>query len=588
MTTSQRPAFDAQATNSDLKSLQQARLGNNILDTYLTTKRLGRYLKRAGETSLVLAKAFTEVTWEPSLGKPYSTMTVEGPDGKPVEKVVYEGDVDVTSLFPDQVYTDPDLDDFSKAEHVTVYKFKNKYNLAARYPQLREKIMKLPTRRELVGNLFVPYPNTEESDSLVCVKSFYHLRTEAVPNGRYMLFGDSDTVMYDGPIQYSRLPVFRTVPGELLGTTDGYTDAYDLLNLQEMMNTLLSTAFSNQNAQGLQKIFLPDGCNISTDLISQGLIVIKGPKGMEPVPLQLTATAPEIFTLLNLAERYSETISGINSVVRGNPEHNLKSGVALNMVQSMAVQYASGFQESWVELLEDVGTFLLVDCLKPFAKTERLISMSGKSNRGAMKSFTGEDLSGVARVAVKMGNPLSRTTAGRVQLAETLLDKGILKTPQEYFQVLETGNLEPVVQGPIAQTDRIRSENEDLLDGKSVRALVSDTHLLDMQEHTTVLNDPEVRRAAATGDPYAKQVVQNTMDHIMEHMKLYKEQEPLWSMINGEPPAPQPPPMPPMGPPPEGGAPMGPPPEQGPPPEAPLNPNMVPPDLQDQPPAQMP
>ena len=564
MTTSQKPAFDARAKNTDLKSLQQARLGNNILDGYIRDKRLGRYLKRAGETGLVLGKGFVECVWEPSLGQPYSKMMIPNEYGEPVEKIVYEGDVDLTSLFPNQVYVDPDLDDFGKAEYVNVKKWKNKYNLAARYPDMADSIMKLPTKRDLYRDQFGLFYGNEESESLVCVNAFYHTRTEAARNGRYVLYGDSNSIMYDGPIPYSRLPVFRLVPGEIIGTTEGYTDGFDLLTLQEVIDSLLSAAFTNQNANAVQKLYVPDGCSVSTELLSQGLIIIKGPQGQQPVPLQLTATAPEIFTLLQLAERYAETISGINSVARGNPESSLKSGVALSMVQSMAIQFSSGFQESWVELLEDLGTFILVDCLCPFAKTKRMAAMAGKHNRGAMKAYAGEDLEGISRVVVDMGNPLTRTTAGKLEIADKLLDKGLIKTPQEYFNVLNTGTLEPLIQGPQAEIDRIRSENEALMDGKVVKTLVTDSHLLDMQEHRTVINDPSIREMALAGDVDAQTVVANTLAHIQEHMTLYKTQDPLWSMVAGEPPAPQPPPMP-MMPPDQLGGPVPPNPEEQPP-----------------------
>ena len=47
-----------------------------------------------------------------------------------------------------------------------------------------------------------------------------------------------------------------------------------------------------------------------------------------------------------------------------------------------------------------------------------------------MKEFTGDDLTSVNRVIVDVGNPLARTTAGRVEMAEQLLQMGVIKTPQ--------------------------------------------------------------------------------------------------------------------------------------------------------------
>lgn len=540
MTTSQRPAFDCQAINSDLKSLQQARLGNSILDAYLKEKRIGRYLKRAAESGLVLGKGFLYVQWDKSLGLPYGVSR----DDQGNENIVHEGDVRLTTLFPHQVRTDPGLDDFASADWVRIKLPVNKWNLIAKYPELKDRILSLPALRDDTSGQFKPYNSQYESDSIVVINAFYHLRTEAMPNGRYLLFGDSASVFEDLPIPYSRLPVFRIVPGEILGTAEGYTEGFDLLTLQEVIDVLISTAFTNQNANGIQKIFVPEGSSVSTELLSQGLIIIKGPKGMEPTPINLTATSKEVYELLGLAEKYAETISGINSVARGNPESSLKSGVALGLVQSMAIQFASGFQESWVELLEDVGSFILTDCLKPFAKSKRFTAMAGKHQRAAMKAWMGEDLAGVKRVTVNMGNPLMRTTAGRVQVADNLLGKGLVTTPQEYLNLIDTGQVEPMTQGPLAKLDRIRQENEMLMEGKPVQALVSDSHLLDLQEHNTVINDPMIRAAADAGDEFAKNVLLVTTQHMEQHKQLYQTQDPLWSMVAGEPPAPPPPRLP--------------------------------------------
>jgi len=205
----------------------------------------------------------------------------------------------------------------------------------------------------------------------------------------------------------------------------------------------------------------------------------------------------------------------------------------LAMVQSMAVQYASKFQESWAFLLEDGGTKIF-DLLKQFAKTERIAEMAGKASKGRITSFTGEDLSSVQRVAIELGNPMQRTTAGKVQIADSLLEKGMVKTPQQYLQVMETGNLDPLVEGPEAELDLVRGENELMMDGQfdKVRVLVGDAHLLHVQEHKCLLSNPLVRAD--------ENIVAGILSHMMEHKELYETQEPFWSQISGEPPSPVP------------------------------------------------
>ena len=539
LATNQRPSFDVRAINSDLRSLQQAKLANNILEAYLREKRLGRYLKQAAEHALVFGKGFVKVTWEPSLGRPYTAEERTDSNGNVTNRVIYEGDVDITCPDVFSVLCDQSLEDWQRAEWVTVRTSKNKFSLATRYPEQSENILNTPSKSESQSISQYSFQQLDETADIF-VYEFYHKRTDALPNGRYVLFVNEDTVLYDGPMPYSKLPVFRITPGEIFGSTEGYTDAFDLLPIQEAINTLTSAAFTNQNAFGIQNVLVPEGCNLSVDQITESLAILKyNPQAGKPEALQLTSTPAELFTLLGDFVKVLETLSGVNSVARGNPDSSLKSGVALGLVQSMAVQFASGFQQSWAEILEDSGTFIL-DLLRTFAHTERMIAMAGKVNAGSMVSFKGSDLENVERVVVELGNPMARTTAGRVQIADNLLEKGMIKTSQEYLTVLNTGTLDPATEGVESELSLIRQENEMMLDGKSPEAIVGDAHVLHIQEHRTVVNNPTLRLLAAQGDQYAKHIVSNALKHISDHMALYQSQDPLWSMVSGEPPAVQP------------------------------------------------
>ena len=51
MTTSQRPSFEAKATNDDYKSQTQCILAQGLLDYYMREKRLEKHFNSAGETS---------------------------------------------------------------------------------------------------------------------------------------------------------------------------------------------------------------------------------------------------------------------------------------------------------------------------------------------------------------------------------------------------------------------------------------------------------------------------------------------------------------------------------------------------------
>jgi len=582
LTTAQKPSYEPRAKNSDLRSLQQTRLADNIIDAFLNEERLGFHMASAAERSLAMQKGFVYMKWDTALGKEYGVQPVIDrfgqpyvKDGKQVEKIVHEGDPTGIALSPYDVIYDPRVKDWTKLKWIIVRTWENRWDLAARHPDMADEILASPDVDEwqISKKKNDDWASEGDNDSdLVPLYEFYHLKTSAVPNGRYFKFLCNRKWMYDGGIQYRRLPVFRITPGEQFDSAEGYSDSNDIMALQEQVNILESIPFTNQQALGIQFIHLPHGCELS-DTMFKGLAILKGgPPGTEPKGLNLVSNAADVYENADRAANKMRTLMGLNSTITGEIDPNLKSGVAIGRYQAMAIQYASGFQKSWAELQSNVGTFLF-ELIQDFAKTKRIATMAGVRNRGAVVAFSGEDVNLITRVDVDLGNPLARTGAGRLELAQMFYDKGDI-TASEFMQVADTGTLDPILESRESILECIRKENESLLEGKPVQAMVGEKHLLHSQEHFTVINDPMIRELAAKGDPGAMAIVQAVTDHINEHQQLWMTQGPFWGAIGGEPPPP-PPPMPPMP-----GGPGGPPPPPGaggPPPPGPGGPGLPPP-----------
>lgn len=87
-------------------------------------------------------------------------------------------------------------------------------------------------------------------------------------------------------------------------------------------------------------------------------------------------------------------------------------------------------------------------------------------------------------------------------------------------------------------------ENEQLMEGVSQQALLTDDHPMHILEHACVLNSPETRQ-----NP---QIVQAVLAHIQEHMDLGKSMDPMLANSLKQVSMFQPPPPPPGGPAPEG------------------------------------
>jgi hypothetical protein len=420
MVTATRPSFQARSVNTDRKSQVQTKLANGLLDYYMREKRLERHLKRAVEYAITMGSGFIKMEWNSTRGEIYDYIEpIEddivdfdddgnpiGMNGEIIESIpIYEGDVEFSNLSPFDVVFDSTKETSDQHDWVLCRSFINKFDLAAKYPELAEDIIELPTKDEQYYTKRLTVSPYEKTDDVV-VYEFYHRRTESMPNGRYLMFLEEDVILEDTPMPYRRLPVYRIAPADILGTPYGYTPMFDLLPIQDAVNSLYSTVMTNQSTFGVQNILNPRGNDVKVNQLEGGLNFIEYNHQIgAPEPLQLTNTPGEIFNFLQMLEKAMETISGVNSVARGNPESSLRSGNALALVQSQALQFMSGLQQSYIQLIEDVGTGL-IQLLQDFASTPRVAAIVGLSNRTELKEFKSSDIDKISRVVVDVGNAL--------------------------------------------------------------------------------------------------------------------------------------------------------------------------------------
>jgi hypothetical protein len=501
MITANRPILEAQAVNGDYKSLSQTFLANGILDYYMRQKGLEEVVVDAAEMATVLGTAFVKMEWNAMAGEIHDA---DAETGEPE----YEGELEFSLLSPLDVVVDGTKDTWESSEWVLTRTYINRYNLIAKYPEKAEDIIAIETKNVINNYRLALFSNDDTDD--IPVFEFFHKKTEAMPNGRYMLFLSPDAVLLDLPLPYRSIPVFRLCPSKIMGTPYGYTDMYDVFPMQEALNSLYSAMMTNNNAFMVQNVFVKRGADLTTSSIAGGLNIVEGNE--KPEAIQLTATAPETYKFAELLSHLSDTQVGVSSVTKGAPEASLRSGNALALVQSMSLQFQSPFQQQYVKFLEKIGTTLL-DILKDYATTPKLVTLVGKNKRPLLKEFTGDMIGDIKRVKVDVGNPLSRTLAGKVEIANNLLQNGQIDAKQ-YIQVLETGELDDLLQSDMMDILLIQSENEWLMEGKEVYADVFDNHDLHLKEHRAVISDPELRR-----NP---ELMRKVHDHMQEHIDMMR------------------------------------------------------------------
>lgn len=522
LTTSQKPVPQPIATNSDAKSQEQVVIAKGILEYYSREKRIDRVLRSAAEHAIVYAEGYVLTEWDASKGDDI------GRDEAGV--TVKNGDVNVVNILPTDIIKDVTKDSFSELDWIIVRRWKNKFETAARYALNKDDALKGNTEGDdvvaaiLAADTKSVFDRTRlsmvsatfrtgivETSGEIPIYEFYHKKSNALPNGRKVVFIQDGTILYDGPLGVNGIPVRRICPGDLIGSPYGYTPMYDLLVIQEAIDALYSAVVTNQITFGVQLIMAMKGSDIDFKQLSRGLSFIEyATPDNKPEALNLTHTPAEIFKFIEQLERTMETLSGVNATVRGNPESSLKSGAALALVQSQAIQFTSGLQQGNSQLIEDVYTDML-NCFKAYANDDRTITIIGKYNRAMVKSFNKDAISNVNRVVVESGSAISQTVGGRTQIAQDLLKSGLIKKPEEYMAVINTGKLDPMLEGDLAELINIKAENEALADGQQIDALAVDPHSLHIREHRAVIASPEARNNPAIVDAMNMHITQHVM-----------------------------------------------------------------------------
>lgn len=511
MTCQQKLSYDPQAVDGSHRSMEQIRLAKGLLSLYTDRSDidLDGILRQATQFCQMFGESYVVALWDETRGKPVAIETS-------TSTLVPEGDVALKVYDPLSIIRDVYRSD-SKSDQWFILKEEcNKVDLAVQYPQYEKDIM--ADSLDAIYRDRQIYPCYSPMSDIIWKWTLFHDRTIAVPGGRMLTFISPQVILTDGPLpeEYERPPINRMAPEDLAGSPWGYSDTFDVLPICNAISRLHSTVLTNNVTFGLQHILIPRDGNFTESQLGTGLTALEwdATKGeaYKPEALNLTKSAPETYEYINTLTQTAGTLMGINEVTRGNPDLVLKgaqSGAALALMSTQSIQFNSDLGKAYQSIAERVGT-AIIKMLAKRSVVPRQGRMLGMSGKPYSKQFKGEDLSNIDKVVVKTGNPLAQTTSGRLQIAQSLLDGGFIKNRQDYMQVIETGNLDPMLESYDMEISLIKDENDQMGQGPIPDAVVFDNHIMHIPEHQVLLASVEARR-----NP---QLIQAVLKHIQSHL----------------------------------------------------------------------
>jgi hypothetical protein len=524
------PEFAPIPENDDYTSIAQVDLGKKLLDYFMDTKGVGADLFRTALGAAIFGDSKYEIAWDPMAGPPLSVPDPLMPSKKNA------GDLTFRVFTPLDLVIDRRRQDATH-DWIITRRMVNRWDLVARYPAQKDDILSAkiePFPAAPTNSLDAERATGNRNlNDQIPLFTLYHRKSDALPNGRWAFFLNADIFLGAGDLPYSKVPLVPICPGEIIRTPFGESLLHHVTALQEVYDNLASSVVTNNIQTGTQIILMPDNADYSYRELTEGAAVLgydPGPEGkLKPEALVLTADNSAALNCMKLIVGEMETLYSIGATLRGKPEANVQSGAFGALVAQQALEYSGAFQYSFQQAVQASGD-LIIEILRRFADQPIVAEIAGESGNYEVKEFQKKDFAGIRRVAVKSGNPASRTPAFNIAAADSLLAKGVIKDPKDYLTLVRTGNIDTMVKPAETASMNMRRENEQLRKGINPPVLFTDQHKEHIETCLQLLDDPGVR-----GN---EKITTAALAHVQAHLMALRTTDPALLAMRGQTPLP--------------------------------------------------
>lgn len=515
LTTRQRLAFQAIADNSKTDVMKAVRKGTALAGQLVDELNLDTKGNRLAMQAAVMGAGFNHPVYRSDLGIPWE-QTDEG-------GWLFTGKTHLGTPSVLDVSYDHEIQDWDDLDWIRVRTIKNRWTLIAQFPHLAEEIAAIPA----ISRDSLTWESTASEISrndLIYVYELFVKQTPYMPNGRMLVYASADCWFVDGENPYGHIPTEPMMPRNVFNMSYGFPFFSMLLPAQEMLDHSFSVIATNQSAFAVQSVMAPKGSGLSVQELNGMTFIlydaVEG--GGEPKALQLCATPAEVFKFIDALHGQMVEISNINSALRGSPPAGVTSGIAIATLTANALEFIGEMSQSYLRCQErTMKKILLVENRYP--SRDRQIIVSKRNGKVVSEPLEPGDLDAIKDIKIQTQNPLMQTLSGRLQVADNLIDKGLVKSTNEYFRIMDGAPTQELYDVELSEDDLIEYENEDLKEGKIVPVLQTDNHPQHIRRHKKLLNEPETRR----NSPLQK----NVQDHIDEHVSLGKQRDPWLTAV---------------------------------------------------------
>lgn len=479
LVTGSRPAYKAISGAESHSAYEETLLAQQVIDYDMHHKRLENALKLADLTAFIWGEGHVLQIWDRWGGKPYAASM----DGQ----IITEGDIYTIPLRPIDVVRDVYEVHYgdSRPDWLITRRRMNRWKLLKRFgsdPDIERAIRNaVPIDEEAADQMLWAMTGLEHSRDVIYGWELWYPPNELLPQGKAALMVGNKII--DAQEFEDDMPVHTHVTGISNDRCFGFSPMWHLLAPQAALDAAESTAQTNHDLAGSVNWWTDDESGIDVDDLGGGAKQVYSSR--RPELVETPNVIDQSIKLAQHRQKTLETLSGINSVQRGDPDSQLKSGAALALVQSMAVQHHSNPHASYAELNERVMSGRL-SLYRKYATTERLMKIAGDAT-ATVKRWRGPDLGEATQVVVELANPMMQTSQGRKALADEYADRQWIMSPEQHAEVMRTGRTEPLFRRDRNELRLIGAQNERIRESAQ---RVTIEQLLGMVEQAQPLPPP--------------------------------------------------------------------------------------------------
>lgn len=478
-----KPVMYATPESGAEQDVKASQLAERLLEYWWEDMHLDEKLEEALVWSIICGQGYWKLSWDPQAGKDMRFML--DPNGqpilddsikdafrgqlekigvKPMEKVVYLGDLRVDVPSPFHVYFDPSANAWTDAKYMICKHFLDPDEIYARW-----NVRMDPDSVSMSPDEWLPLLGAEASPNRTVseINIGYFLPTPAIPNGRYVVWAKkSGETLEDGPWPYpfTQLPIIKFPGIRIPGCAYDSSAVEQAIPLQKELNKTLSQIVEYKNMTVRPRVWAPVNSIRGRMTTEPGVVNYYNPiNGQKPEFEQLPTMPSYVFDHVQDISNRLREMFGITEITEGTPPPNVEAGIAIDLLQEMATDRIAPTVRLIEMSLERAGNLMLRFAQQYYIEP-RLLKIRGSGGSFQVKRFSQADLGSGVSIRVEAGSGLPRTRAGRVARIMQYMDMGII-APEEAWKHADSADLKSVSAKWMTDEDLAYREHEKILKG---------------------------------------------------------------------------------------------------------------------------